>query len=149
MHYILSRFASFSKGNPGSYSSAIARVVRWAIFILNELGIQYQTQHLRHVWFWIFTCYLNIWIMSLECAKGRQVAVVGRSWGNWTRVYLGDKKSRNGRQRKLMKLGPRWWKNMVTRNGEKCNMSHSLWLLVIFFTVLVLSLDLERHSKIL
>lgn len=124
------------------------RVVNWVTFLLRESGIQNQTQPM-------FTCYLNIWIMPLECAKGRQVAVVGRSWETSTRIYLGDKKRGKGRQ-KTNEIGILEnipiLENMVTRNGEKYNhISNSIWLPVIWsLTVLVkLSLDLERHSKIL
>lgn len=43
------RFISFSKGIMVQIVQLLFRVVTQITFILRELGIQHQTQHLRHV----------------------------------------------------------------------------------------------------
>lgn len=100
---------------------------------------------------WVFTCYLNIWKFLSKVLK-KNGDKVGWCWGNQTRVQLwkgiGNMESET---KKADETGPQWWKigsQEIEKNIKTCQISFDFWLF-LSFTVLMLGLDLERHSKIL
>lgn len=109
--------------------------VNWTTSALRDLGSRDQINiWVLYVWSPVFTCCLNIWKMSLKCAKGKHVPLRDEVEG----VEQGftcerESKGGKGRQERAEETGAPVMGNTVTGNGEKYNnVLNSLWLLVVF-----------------